>query len=87
VLAFLKSNLNFLDSMHLCYCALEILLQHLIKRQCTLVFNSGVLLRWHSQSSKVQGLDPGFSQAFQVQRLDPGFSQVFQVEGLDPGFL
>ncbi len=29
--------------------------------------------RWNSQSTKVQGLDPGFSRAFQVEGLDPGF--------------
>ncbi len=30
-------------------------------------------LRCYSQSSKVGGLDPGFSRAFQVESLDPGF--------------
>jgi hypothetical protein len=29
--------------------------------------------RWNSQSSKVLGLDPGFSRAFEVKGLDPGF--------------
>jgi hypothetical protein len=30
-------------------------------------------MRWNSQSSKVEGLDPGFSRDFQVEGLDPGF--------------
>ncbi len=32
-----------------------------------------VLLRWNSQSSKVEGLDPGFSRVLKIQGLDPGF--------------
>ena len=35
--------------------------------------SSETSLRWNSQSSKVLGLDPGFSRAFQVEGLDPGF--------------
>ncbi len=30
-------------------------------------------LKWNSQPSKVEGLDPGFFQDFHVEGLDPGF--------------
>jgi hypothetical protein len=43
--------------------------------------------KWNSQSSKVEGLDPGFFRDFQVKDLDPGFFRDFEVEDLDPGFL
>jgi hypothetical protein len=47
--------------------------------------SASTALSWYSQSTNVEGLDPGFSRVFKVQSLDPGFllpsSVVFMKSG------